>query len=145
MNGFKGDTVDPDDLTYLKNHFVDDFDMNELLMELHVIRNKANAICVKNMRKCLALVQGMSDGAKDMIPNIVKAFRLYIVLPCSTASAERSFSKLRRIKNYLRSTMAQPRLNHLLLLHTYKEKLDLIPTISILAKEVRQRTFALPK
>ena len=46
------------------------------------------------------------------------------VMPATNASSERSFSTLRRVKSYLRSTMNQTRLNHTMVLHIYKEMLD---------------------
>lgn len=52
-------------------------------------------------------------------------------MPATNAASERSFSTLRRIKTYLRSTMSQERLNHLMILHIHREltdKLDLIET-----------------
>ena len=45
-------------------------------------------------------------------------------MPATNAASERSFSVMRRKKNYLRSTMTQPRLNHLMILNVYKELLD---------------------
>ena len=50
--------------------------------------------------------------------------QLYLVCPATTANAERSFSQLRRLKTYLRSTMNQRRLNSVLILSTYREELD---------------------
>ena len=50
--------------------------------------------------------------------------RLIIVMPASNAVSERSFSAMRRLKTYLRSTMRQSRLNHLLLLNLNQEKVD---------------------
>ena len=47
-----------------------------------------------------------------------------LVCLATTANAERSFSQLRRIKTYLRSTMNQRRLNALLILSTYHEEHD---------------------
>ena len=55
---------------------------------------------------------------------VVNIIQLYLVCPATTANAERSFSQLRRIKTYLRSTMNQRRLNALLILSTYHEELD---------------------
>ena len=63
---------------------------------------------------------------KDMLPLVVTMIKYYLVCPASTANAERSFSHLRRLKTYLRSTMTQARLNSLLILSTYKEVLDLL-------------------
>lgn len=42
----------------------------------------------------------------------------------SSATAERTFSALRRVKNYLRSTMGQSRLNHFIVLHAHKQRTD---------------------
>lgn len=46
-------------------------------------------------------------------PNITIALRILLTMPVTVASAERSFSKLKLIKNYLRSTMSQERLTNL--------------------------------
>jgi hypothetical protein len=45
-------------------------------------------------------------------------------MPVTVASAERSFSKLKLLKNYLRSTMSQERLNGLATLCIEKGLLD---------------------
>ena len=45
-------------------------------------------------------------------------------MPSTNAVSERSFSAMRRLKTYLRSTMRQTRLNHVLLLNMHKERLD---------------------
>ena len=53
-----------------------------------------------------------------------------MVVPASAASSERSFSMLRRLKTWLRSTMSQKRLNHCAILHAHQEivqTLDLVP------------------
>ena len=51
--------------------------------------------------------------------------KLLLVMPATNAVSERSFSALRRIKSYLRSTMTQDRLNHLMILHIHSRPLDL--------------------
>jgi hypothetical protein len=50
---------------------------------------------------------------KDMYPNVEIALRLFLTIPITVASCERSFSKLKLIKNYLRSSMGQGRLSSL--------------------------------
>uniref|UniRef100_H3A3S8 HAT C-terminal dimerisation domain-containing protein n=1 Tax=Latimeria chalumnae TaxID=7897 RepID=H3A3S8_LATCH len=49
---------------------------------------------------------------------------LFLTLPVSTAIAERSFSALRRLKTFLRSTMTQERLNNSMLLYVHKSSTD---------------------
>ena len=50
-------------------------------------------------------------GFLSIFPNVCVAFCIFLTLPVSVASAERSFSKLKKVKNFHRSTMSQERLN----------------------------------
>ncbi|XP_065665525.1 zinc finger MYM-type protein 1-like [Hydra vulgaris] len=52
----------------------------------------------------------------EIFPNLFIALRILLTSPILVASAERSFSKLKLIKNYLRSTMGQDRLSALALI-----------------------------
>jgi len=54
----------------------------------------------------------LSSGFAD----VATALLLFLALPVTVASAERSFSKLKIIKNYLRNSMGQTRLRGLSLL-----------------------------
>ena len=52
-----------------------------------------------------------------MLPEFAKALKIL----ATSCSAERSFSSLRRLKTYLRSSMGQERLSNLALLHVERE------------------------
>ena len=52
----------------------------------------------------------------DVFPNTCIALRIMLTVPVTVASGERSFSKLKLIKTYLRSTMNQERLTNLAIL-----------------------------
>jgi hypothetical protein len=60
----------------------------------------------------------------DSVPNIVILLRIFLTRAISVASCERSFSKLKLIKNYLRSTMSQTRLTDLAVLSIERELAD---------------------
>jgi hypothetical protein len=60
-----------------------------------------------------------------------KLLSLYLTIPVTTATAERPFSVMNRIKTYLRCIMSQQRLNHVIIPHIHKEKLDLLDLNSI--------------
>lgn len=49
-------------------------------------------------------------------PNVAIIYRILLTIPVTVASAERSFSKLKLLKSYLRSTMTHERLNGLALI-----------------------------
>jgi len=54
--------------------------------------------------------------------DVLSACLIYLTLPVTVASAERSFSKLKLIKNYLRNSIGQDRLSNISILNIEKEK-----------------------
>uniref|UniRef100_A0A453J7Q9 HAT C-terminal dimerisation domain-containing protein n=1 Tax=Aegilops tauschii subsp. strangulata TaxID=200361 RepID=A0A453J7Q9_AEGTS len=60
--------------------------------------------------------------------NILITYRILFTVAVTVASAERSFSKLKLLGNYLRSSMSQERLNGLATLCIEKEMLNEINT-----------------
>ena len=47
-----------------------------------------------------------------MFPEVVQLLKIFLTIPVITVTAERTFSVLRCLKTYLRSTMTQERLNN---------------------------------
>jgi hypothetical protein len=74
----------------------------------------------------------------DCYPNVSIAYRILFTMPVTVASAERIFSKLKLLKNYLRSTMTQDRLNGLAILCIEKKLLDEIDLYGIIDDFVSQ-------
>ncbi|KAL0423574.1 UNVERIFIED_CONTAM: hypothetical protein Sradi_0892200, partial [Sesamum radiatum] len=84
-----------------------DVDLNDLYSELKILQgalpNKfISTIAILEFVKTL-----------DCFPNISITCRIFLIVPMIVASAERSFSKLKLLKTYLRSSMLQERLNGL--------------------------------
>lgn len=76
--------------------------------------------------------------------NLCTAYTLLLTLPVTSSAAERSFSKLKLIQNYLRSTMSQARLSGLSILSIESDRtnnlyseLDDIITIFLNSKKRR--------
>lgn len=69
-----------------------------------------------------------ADGYKDAFYELCRLSRIACTIPITTASAERSFSALTRIKSYLRTAMSDERLSNLAVLSihsTRAQNLDL--------------------
>ena len=67
-----------------------------------------------------SLQECIHRAKRMMLPNVTLLLRLFAVLPVTTATAERTFSGLRRLKTYLRSTMGSERLSGLALLTVHR-------------------------
>ncbi|WOG95684.1 hypothetical protein DCAR_0415011 [Daucus carota subsp. sativus] len=103
-----------------------DIDVKRLLSELQILQEMLPSVAYEceipwNSLKVLEFVKKM-----DMFPNILMAYRILLTIPITVASAERSFSKLKLIKSYLRTSMTQDRLNGLAILSIEKNILKSI-------------------
>ena len=74
----------------------------------------------------------LSPGQASLLSQVRHLLQLILVMPATNASSERSFSALCRLKNYLRTTMKQERLNHLMVMHVHKERTDKLDLKSVL-------------
>jgi len=63
--------------------------------------------------------------------DVCTVYILLLTLPVTVATCERSFSKLKLIKNFLRSTMSQERLSYLAVLSIEKHRAKQLDTSSI--------------
>jgi len=59
--------------------------------------------------------------SKNVYPNLYTLLKVAIVFPISSASCERSFSVMRRIKTWTRATMEQSRFTNISLLHIERD------------------------
>ncbi|PIK36824.1 putative 52 kDa repressor of the inhibitor of the protein kinase-like [Apostichopus japonicus] len=68
-----------------------------------------------------SICETLRHANSDLYPNISVALTVLLTMPISSATAERSFSAMRRIKNYMRSTMNEERLSGLALMHIHRD------------------------
>ena len=68
------------------------------------------------------LTETLQHANPDLYPNVVTTITILLTMPVSTATPERSFSTMRRVKTYLvRSTMKTERQAALALMHAYRD------------------------
>ncbi|XP_022174160.1 uncharacterized protein LOC111036447 [Myzus persicae] len=122
LSGFHLNTLSIEDLKKLAADLVLKYssDLNsEFLNEIECFKYQGEAI-IPNL-KMATYLDILLNGIKtyelsSVYPNLVIAYRLLLTFPVTVASGERSFSKLKLIKTYLRSTMTQERLSILAIL-----------------------------
>ena len=70
-----------------------------------------------------------------IFPNIFSLLKIMCTIPVTSCEAERSFSALRRLKTFLRSTISEDRLNGLALLNIHRDiEIDLDDAVDRLAR-----------
>ena len=111
---------------------------NELLCFIN-LPNK-NASSEIDLLKYIA-----KNGLVDTFPNLFTSLKILLTIPVSVASAERTFSKLKLIKTFLRSKMSENRLNGLALMSIEREisnDIDFNDVINKFAlQKARKQTF----
>lgn len=61
-------------------------------------------------------------------PNVYKLLQILVIFPVTTASAEKTFSSMRLLKNYLRSTISAERMVGLALLYADRD-IDIVSKV----------------
>lgn len=132
---FYGDDFNPERLILHRNMFLD------IAKQKNFNVNSLNDIfSVASSDEC--------SNFSELLPEFYKFLRMIHTIPVTSCTCERSFSNLRRLKTYLRSTMSQKRLNNVAILHAYKERMFKL-NINHIADEfmnrtaVRRNTFSL--
>ena len=113
-------------LSFVTDFYASDFDAHQLKTQLHVLSstfsNAENASI--QLPDIIKYFKTKSPAELALFSEIGTLLKLLLVMPATNAVSERSFSALRRIKSYLRSTMTQDRLNHLMTLHIHRDLTD---------------------
>ena len=122
-----------------------DIDAPTLQTQLQVLSANVSEK-VTNVHDIIAYLRKLSSAEQRLLSAVIVVIKLILVLPATNASSERSFSAMRRIKSYLRSTMSQGRLNHIMVLSVHKDltdKLNLVDVANdfVSASENRLRVF----
>ena len=118
------------ELSEVLHIYGDDFNEQALQIQLHILASTVPDD-ISNVIEVLSYLKKMPESEKELINEVVKLAKLILVMPATNSTSERSFSALRRLKTYLRSTMTQQRLNNLMILHIHKEHTDSLDIMKV--------------
>ena len=116
-----------------------DVEINDFFSELKVLQ----VTLPDSLMSAPEILKFVMDA--DCYPNISVAYRVLLTVPVTVVSAESSFSKLKSLKNYLRSTMSQERSNGLAMCIIRKDILNTIDFDTVpddfASRNARRRIF----
>ncbi|XP_071712208.1 uncharacterized protein [Rutidosis leptorrhynchoides] len=129
-------------LTYEKDS---DIDGDDLFRELQSLQKMLPKGAYEGAKPWTSLEIMEFTKKLDIFPNILLAYKILLTVPVTVVSAERSFSKLKLLKNYLRNTMSQDRLNGLAIIsieNRFLSNVDYDKMIEVFAsKNARRHHF----
>ena len=111
-----------EELQFVTEFYGDDLNIDQLRLHLDIMSQNLPKFNGRYTLQCVVLyIRDLTPIQRVLVSQVCTLVSLILVLPATNANAtsERSFSTLRRIKTFLRSTMTQVRLNNAMLLHIY--------------------------
>ena len=117
----KGDYFD-DDLEEIVSFYGSDLEAVTLQTQLETFSGQLEE--QSTIEDVVKYIKGFSSDERHFFSEIVTLITLILVNPATNAVSERSFSAMKRVKTYLRSTMSQECLNSLMVLHVHKQQTD---------------------
>jgi len=125
----------------LKNEDQNDINGVYLCVELEHIKT----LLPKNISSPKAVLEYMlQSNTSDLFPNTWISLRILLTIPVTVAIGEKSFSKLKLIKTYLRSTLGNEKLTSLAILSIENEiaqRMDFSEIIKNFAKSKARKVF----
>ena len=119
--------IDPEsefsaELNTVTEFYGEDFSRHTLEGHLEMLRSNYNG--ERSLTDIVKYCRSLTPAQRLLMAEAAKLVRLLMTVPATNAQSERMFSALRRIKTYLRATMKQDRLNHLMVMSVHKDKVD---------------------
>jgi len=114
-------------LSVISQHYDDDVDVGKLRLNFQMLPGLLESSQARSIDDITAALMALGP-ARCLYGELTTLVILLRLLPATSATTERSFSCLRRLKTYLRATMSQARLNSVMVLHihqSYTDELDL--------------------
>ena len=134
LKAVKGKQFD-EDFRHVASFYGDDVNTLQLEAQLSLLAPTARAMGFDvdsfNVHHLIKMFQQLEESRISAMSEVLLLCKIFMVMPATNAVSERSFSALKRIKSYLRSTASNNRLNHLMVLHVHKDKLDKLDLVKV--------------
>ncbi len=120
-----------------------ELDVRLLQMQLPMFKKEFVFTCLD---EAASVMRSAVPEVRKLFAQVEILLRLLIVVPATSCEAERSFSSLRRLKTWLRSTMSQNRLNNVAVCNVHQHYIDNIDIRSLVnefvsANDRREKLF----
>ena len=102
----------------------DDINFGSLSTEFAVLKTICKEEKPSHTHEIVKVLKGCDRKTWLLIPFVIKIVKLLLIMAATSATPERSFSTMRRLKTWLRSSMKQKRFNSLAILTSHKELTD---------------------
>jgi hypothetical protein len=140
-------TVSNETLETVKKHYFpnldvysDDLDLDRLSHEVSLFaRYKSTKPDVKWKNLKTLRKEFVNNNLSILFPQLFLALKIYFAIPVSSAEGERSFSCLRRLKTWLRTTMGEERLSSLALINIESEIAEILDRNELVNKFALER------
>ena len=102
-----------EELQFVTEFYGDDLNIDQLRLHLDIMSQNLPKFNGRYTLQCVVVyLRDLTPIQRVLVSHVCTLVSLILVLPATNATSERSFSTLRRIKTFLRSTMTQVRLNN---------------------------------
>ncbi len=130
-----------EEITFICDFYGEDFSKGQLRMQLGLLSSSIpDNSQSHNLCSVLQYLRELNDSQRALMSEVCSLPSLIVVMPATNACSERSFSSLRRVKSYLRSTMTQTRLNSTMMLNVHQDRTDELNLIDIGNEFIRENT-----
>ena len=131
LKAVKGKQFD-EDLRHVASFYGDDVNTFQLEAQLSLLAPTARAmgfdVDSSNVHDLITMFQQLEESRISAMSEVLLLGKIFMVMPATNVVSERSFSALKRIKTYLRSTTSN---NRLMVLHVHKDKLDKLDLVKV--------------
>ncbi len=135
LKAANGDRYDENFQGLKTSCYITDIDFDQLQIQLPLLASLIRQALphVSKVTSIRTICEAMNTQAvyKSMLSEVHNILRLYMTVPITSATSERSFSALKVVNTCLRSSMSEKRLNNCFILHVHKEITDSCDMVAI--------------